>query len=146
MVGIFTELSTRFHECSGMPVMRPRSSRNVPYSRQQATGLDQKPNGLSLISQESWNSRSSASRDGSRKPQIAAVALLLLIAWESSSLPWRCLAALGALWPIADWLQGHETQLRVSAQVVRTRRPRFPRAGSSPACPPGRSTAPATAH
>jgi len=50
MVGIFTELSTRFHECSGMPVMRPRSSRNVPYSRQQATGLDQKPNGLSLIS------------------------------------------------------------------------------------------------
>jgi hypothetical protein len=33
-----------------------------------------------------------------------------------SSMAW--LVALGVLWPIAEWLQGHHTQLRVSAQEV----------------------------
>jgi hypothetical protein len=50
--------------------------------------------------------------------RCAAVALLLVIAWKSPNLLWRWLVALGALWPIVDWLQGHRTQLRVSAQEV----------------------------
>lgn len=50
--------------------------------------------------------------------RCASIALLLAIAWKSSYLLWRLLAALGALWPIADWLQGHHTQLRVNADEV----------------------------
>lgn len=53
--------------------------------------------------------------------RCAAVAFLLVIAWKSSNLLWRCLVALSALWPIADWLQGHHTQLRVGAQEVSVR-------------------------
>lgn len=50
--------------------------------------------------------------------RLSSLAILLVLAWKSPSLLWRCLFALGALWPIADWLQGQETQLRVSAQQL----------------------------
>lgn len=50
--------------------------------------------------------------------RCVAVALLLVIAWKSSNLLWRSLTALGALYPIADWLQGHRTELRVSAEEI----------------------------
>ena len=44
--------------------------------------------------------------------RCAVVALLLLLAWKS---------AVGTLWPIADWLQGHRTQLRVGAAEITAR-------------------------
>lgn len=50
--------------------------------------------------------------------RCVVVALLLVIAWKSPNLLWRWLFALAALWPIADWLQGHHTHLRVSAHEV----------------------------
>jgi hypothetical protein len=51
----------------------------------------------------------------------AVVALLLVLAWRSSNLLLRSLLAVGALWPIADWLQGHQTEVRVSAHDISAR-------------------------
>jgi len=53
--------------------------------------------------------------------QCTAVALLLLLAWKSANALWRALFAVGSLWPIADWLQGHSTQLRVGSEEVTAR-------------------------
>lgn len=51
----------------------------------------------------------------------AVVVLLLVLASRSSNLLWRSLLAFGTLWPIADWLQGHQTKLLVSAQDISAR-------------------------
>jgi hypothetical protein len=53
--------------------------------------------------------------------RCAVVALLLLLAWKSANALWRALFAVGTLWPIADWLQGHGTQLRVGAAEITAR-------------------------
>lgn len=53
--------------------------------------------------------------------RCVVVALLLLLAWKSANAIWRALFAVGTLWPIADWLQGHRTQLRVGAAEVTAR-------------------------
>jgi hypothetical protein len=53
--------------------------------------------------------------------RCAAVALLPFLAWKSANTLWRALFALGTLWPIADWFQGHRTQLRVGSLEVTAR-------------------------
>lgn len=57
----------------------------------------------------------------SKTIRCAVVVLLLLLAWKTANALWRALFAVGTLWPLADWLQGHRTQLRVGAEDVSAR-------------------------
>jgi hypothetical protein len=95
---------------------------NVPYSRQDAVGMRSKTEwtAADLSGEVEFTI---VRHEGSlqKVARWAAVALFLVIAWKSSNLLWRLLVALGALWPIADWLQGHQTQLRVGALEINAR-------------------------